>query len=362
MDTSANVVSSAIGGGASLIGSAAAAMFNHRENRLQFERQKELSRLQYENYLKYSRLAGATPTSIVQGLTHTAGAGVPGVSSSGNPAPDFGQSLASGVSSFASQREADAANVEANSNKLISDMKLMFEPWKYFADIRKSLADAFNANKQAFYYGSMSRYYNELTTDVQKVRPWKIAGLVQGLLNDMATYNKIVQETATSKAQEGYFKSASKELETRSDLNTSMSYYYWNKTQNEALEGVRLQFENTLLAAGIDPSRSFWENTLRLAITDPSMFKRRMDMFITSLNDIDGKIKQNLGDNYKRNIVAGVGMYKLNQIIQKNKNSRSYRSANAIQSISKLIPFLNLGSSVPSVGVSGPGVDWWLKD
>lgn len=347
---SSEVKSSAVSGGAGIIGTVISAIANARENRKAFERQKELNKQNYVDYINYARSVGATPSSIIQGLTHGSQGSMPTVSSGGNPVPDFGQSFSSGVSAAAAVGQARAANTSANSQRDINLMRLKFEPQKYFADIRKSLSEAFKNSKEAFLHGSMKRYYDELTTDIQNVRPWKLAGLRQGLLNDMAKFDQIVQDTKTSKSQEGYFRSAAYEAKTRGDMNVSQKELNYGQLFNVNLEGYRLQFENTLRAFGIDPNKRFWENTLNLMQYNPDLFKRRMDMFLSALNNVDNKIQDSLGEHYKRNIVIAGGLYGLNQLYQSNANARSYRGKNALQGISALIPLLGGAPSSAPIG------------
>lgn len=348
MDTEG--ITAAITAGAGIAGTGISAIANSFENRLAFERQKELNRQQYSDLIHYARLAGATPSSIIQGLTKGSMSSMPTFSTGGNPVPDFGQSLASGVSSAASLGQSVAANTSANSQRDINLMKLRFEPWKYFADIKKSLAEAFKNTKEAFLHGSMKHYYDELAQDIQLVRPWKLAGLRQGLLNDMATFDKIIQETRTSNALEGYYKAGAYELGTRAELNLSEKDLNYTRSFNESLQSFRVQWENDLLSSGIDPNKDFWQNTGRLMFTNPDLFRRRMDMFISALNSVDNKIQENLGDHYKRNIALGYGLYKLNQIHQSNANARSYRGKNALEGVSALIPFLGGAPSSAPIG------------
>lgn len=358
-------MASVIGGGISALGSGLSSIANLYSNDLSYQSQKELNRLKYSDMLSFARSEGATPSALVAGITGSAGGSVPVASSSNNPVGDLGSVLSSGVSSVASMRQASAAQDQSNAaltnaetERQLGLMRLRFEPAKYFADIRKSLAEAFEASMYGGLHGQMKSYYNELTKDVVQVRPWKIAGLRQSLLNDMATYSKILQETRTSKAQQGYFESASKELETRSDLNVANTSKAWSESLNESLRGFRLQWENSLLTAGIDPSRPFWDNTARLMYSDPKQFRQRMDMMISSLNIIDNRLQANLGEHYKRNAALGYGLYKLNQIHQKNANSRAYRFGVLGNTISSFIPFT--GGSTPLQ--PSAGVDWWNKD
>lgn len=355
-------------GAAAVIGSSVSSAGNIIANERAFAQQKELNRIRYDDLLNYMKSEGATPSAIVSALGGGAAGNIPAASTSNNPVSDFGSSLTQGIQASASQKEAAAAQDNANAaltnaetERQLALMRLKFEPAKYFADIKKALAEAFQNTKQAFLHGSMKTYYDELTKDVQQVRPWKIAGLRQGLLNDMALFGKILQETKTSKAQQGYFEAGSRELDSRVEVNKSQSYKNWNEGLNESLRGFRLQWENTLLSYGIDPTKPFWDNTARLMYSQPELFQKRMDMFIGSLNRIDERIQLNLGEHYKEKIAAGYGLYKLNQLHQKNANSRSFRNLNAVSTISKIIPMLG-GVPIPAVGESGPGVDWWLKD
>lgn len=345
---------------ASLIGSAVSGVANAISNHYQ---QQSASDIKYNDFIRYARSVGATPTSLVQGITGTAGGSSPGFA---NSVPDFGQTLSSAVSADASQKqseaakeEASAASVRAETDRQLGLMHLRLDPWKYLADIRKSLSEAFKNTKEAFLHGSMKDYYDELTTDIRKVRPWKLAGLAQGLLNDMATYNKIVQETRTSKAQEGYYGAASYEASTRGDLNKATTDLTYTQSLNESLKGFRIQWENSLLSNGIDPNKPFWENTARLMYTDPKLFNKRMDMFINSLQSVDGKLQDNLGSHYKRNIMIGAGLHYLGKIRQQRLNNRNYRNNNTMRTISSFIPFLG-GSSSPEP--TPTYLPWYLED
>ena len=326
----------------------------------------DLNRQKYADYFDAMRKAGATSNSLVQGLVGSGTGSMPVTATSNNPVGDLGSVYNAGVSANAAQKQGDAAMTNADTERQIAMMRLKFEPQKYFADIRKSMAEAFKSHKEGMMFSSMNEHYKELVKDLQLVRPWKIAGLRQGLINDMATYDKIVQETKTSKAQEGYYRAGAYELQTRGDYNVAMTGESYARTLNENLRGFRLQFENSLLSAGIDPSKGFWENTGRLMMTDPKLFKGSMDTFISALNILDGRLQDNLnssfhGIDYKKGIATGIGLYYLNKIHQKNANARSYRGANAINSISKLIPFLNLGSGVPAAPINDDWFDWYSK-
>ena len=326
---------------AGVAGSALTGLMNVGSNILQ---QDAANRSKYASYISAARSVGATPAAIAPGITGTAAGGV---APAPNSFPDLGSTLNQSVSADAAQKQSEAAKEEAAASTVRAEterqlglMRLRWEPQKYFSDIQKSLAEAMNQTKEAFLHGSMKKYYDELTTDIQKVRPWKLAGLAQGLLNDMATYNKILQETRTSKAQENYLGSAAYQAETQGDLNKANTELTYTQDLNEGLRGFRLQWENTLLSNGIDPNKPFWENTARLMYTNPGLFEKRMNMFVSSLNSLDGKLQENLGEHYKRNIAIGIGAYQFNKIRQQNLNNRSMRNNNTMQTISKFLPFL----------------------
>lgn len=353
------IVMSGIG---AIIGSVAAGVGNIVANSIQ---QRQASKQKYEDYMRYARMAGATPSAISSGLTQTAAGSSAGFA---NSLPDIGSTINSAVSADAAQKQSEAAKEEAaaattraETDRQIGLMRLRLEPAKYFADIRKSLSEAFKNTKEAFLHGSMTQYYNELTKDVQQVRPWKLAGLRQGLLNDMATYGKIIQETRTSKAQEGLYYAQTFQAQTQGELNQAQTQLTASHTLNENLRGFRLQWENSLLSAGIDPNKPFWENTARLMYTNPTLFSKRMDMFISALGNVDSRLQENLGEHYKRNIGIGIGLHYLNKVHQQNANSRSMRFRNFAQGIGSLIPFAGFGSSASEVGPISK-VPWYLKD
>lgn len=345
-------------GAGTAIGSVISAIANSYENERAYARQVHLNKLKYHDYINYARQVGATPTAIAQGLTGAGAGNMPTTSTGGNPAPDIGQSFASGISAAANLRSAGAAETTAESNAEINRMRLIFEPGKYLADTEKSLAEAFKNHKEGFMYGSMKRHFDELVTDLQAVRPWKIAGLQQGLINDMARYDEIVQNTKTLKAQEKNYNASSYELYTRGDLNIANKEESFARQFNINLESVRLQFENTLRAVGIDPNKPFWDNTFKLASYDPKAFKERMDLFIQSLQLLDNRIQENLGEHYKRNAGLLYGAYTLDKYIQNRKTQIAMRNAQALKAVSSIISFLGGSSSLPG----SAGVDWWLKD
>lgn len=348
---------------AAIIGSVASGVGNIVANSIQ---QRQANKQKYEDYMRYARMAGATPSAISAGITQTAGGSSAGFA---NSMPDFGSTINSAVSADAAQQQAAAAKEEAaaattraETDRQIGLMRLRLEPAKYFADIRKSLSEAFKNTKEAFLHGTMTQYYNELTKDVQQVRPWKLAGLRQGLLNDMATYGKIIQETKTSKAQEGLFHAQAFQAQTQGELNQAQTQFTASQTLNENLRGFRLQWENSLLSAGIDPNKPFWENTARLMYTNPTLFSKRMDMFISALGNVDSRLQENLGEHYKRNIAVGVGLYQFDKWHQKRLNNRNMRNNNAMRTIQGFIPFLGSSSSPePSLGPISK-VPWYLKD
>lgn len=348
---------------AAIIGSVASGVGNIVANSIQ---QRQANKQKYEDYMRYARMAGATPSAISAGITQTAAGSSAGFA---NSIPDVGSTINSAVSADAAQKQSEAAKEEAaaastraETERQLGLMKLKFEPAKYFAEIRKSLSEAFKNTKEAFLHGSMKQYYDELTKDVQQVRPWKIAGLRQGLLNDMATFGKIIQETHTSKAQEGLFKAQTFQAQTQAELNQAQTQYTASMTLNENLRGFRLQWENSLLSAGIDPNKPFWENTARLMYTNPTLFTKRMDMFISALGNVDSRLQENLGEHYKRNLAFGVGLYQLDKWRQNRLNNRNMRNNNTMRTIQGFIPFLG-GSSSPEPSL-GPisKVPWYLKE
>lgn len=131
---------------------------NWRANEKAYSNQRALNRQKYEDMIHYAKLNGATPSSIVSGITGSAGGSVPTVSTSNNPTPDFGSTLSSSVNADASQKQAVAAQnqsqaalTNAETERQLALMKLQFEPAKYFADIRKSLADALSQRRRLFF-------------------------------------------------------------------------------------------------------------------------------------------------------------------------------------------------------------------
>lgn len=338
------------------VGTAVSSGANILNNYLAYRWQKKLNRQRYQDMLDYASQYGATPTAKIQGITGSAGGSMPTVSTSNNPVGDLGQSYLGAVQATAAQRQAgaaesasDAALTNAETERQIALMRLKFEPGKYLADIRKALSDVYANNASAFSSLHQGRYFAELANDLVQVRPWKIASMRQGLLNDIATYDKILQDIKTGKAQEQMYKSSANELDTRSDVNKGSAKFLYYQTKNEALRGVQLQFENDLRKYGIDPNKGFWENTFRLMYTDPKTFKQRTDCFVEALNIIDGRLQDNLGEHYKRTAILGYGLYKLNDIHQKNANARSYRFKNGIDVISSLI-----GAGIGSPRYSAP--------
>ena len=164
---SEGVGTAAISAGGGVVGSTISAIANSAENRKAFERQQILNRQRYSDFINYSRMVGATPAAIAQGLTGSGAGTVPSVSTGGNPVPDLGQSFTGGISAAASMRSAGAAETTANSEAEVNRMRLIFEPGKYFADCKKALEEAFKNHKEGEMFGSMKTHFDELVKDLQ---------------------------------------------------------------------------------------------------------------------------------------------------------------------------------------------------
>lgn len=351
-----NVVSSTIGGGASIIGSAIAGYFNSRENEKQFQRQRQLGKEQYQNYIDYAHKVGATPASIAQGITHAGAASMPTVSASGNPVPDIGGSLASGISSAASQRSATASNISAISDKEINDMKLTFEPAKYYADVQNALSQSLNQFKQSLYYGSLKEHYDELNKDLRNLRPWKLAQAQQTFLNLTATYDNIVQDTATKKSEESRNYAQEEDFRTHANVNRAEEGRIYQDTYNMQLDQYSKQWEIGLLAQGINVKQPFFENLKRWMFTDPERFKACMGFLTQTIQSLDNKLQENLGEHYKRNALLGFAAYKYLQHRSGVKSQQRQMFGNIVRSALPLVISAATGSPAPILGFANRGL------
>lgn len=315
--------------------------------------QKSLMRQQNELMWDNFKRAGATPAAIAAGVTGNASSpSAPTVSTGGNPFPDLGQT-AIGAQNANTQQAVGQSNIDVNT------MRLMFEPQKYYADCSKALAEAYSSTKQAMMYGSMKQNYDELNKDLRLLRPWKIASAYQTLVNDMQQYNNLVSEENKNKSETARNYAQAEDYRTHADVNRhtlpvldaqkdlyeDQSKFYRQSAYNLHLSSFRTKWENDLLSQGIDVNQPFWENCKRLMYTDPQRFKTHMDVFIKSLNILDNKLQENLGEHYKRNIALAGLAYGYNNIHQKNSNNRAYRLGIIARSISSFIPFA--GGSMP---------------
>lgn len=301
--------------------------------------QKALMKQQNEMMWDNFRRAGATPAAIAAGVTGNASSpSAPSVSTGGNPFPDVG-------SSVIGQQNANTQQNLGESETLLNLMKLRFEPSKYYAEINKALTEAFKNTKEALMFGSLKENYDELNKDLRLIRPWKLNSAIQSFLNLTATYDNIVQDTSTKKSEEYRNYAQGAESYSQVDLNKALEENSWQDTYNKRLDQFKKQWELDLLAQGIDPNQPFWENTKRLMYTNPEMFKARMNGFVRSLQILDGKIKENLGDNY---IKKGIGIY------------GAYRSFDFLQKAAlRSMPLLigaAAGSPAPVLGFANRGL------
>lgn len=361
MATNPNIVNSAIGAAGGVLGSTISAISNSAENRKAFERQQILNKQKYEDMIHYARQFGATPTSLIQGITGSAGGSVPSASTAGNPVPDLGSSFSQGISAGstigqaqAAQGTAQAALTNAETERLLGLMRLRFEPAKYFADIQNALSSAYEKSALSKTHSALRDLYYEQAEDIRLVRPWKLMGLYQGLLNSLATFDNIVQDTRTKKAQEH-------DYETHAGLNVANTEKTYSEKLNIDLDGFRKQFDTMLLSYGIDPNKGFWENIGRQMWTNPNLFRDGVKTFADSIGILDEKMQESLGTHYKRNALAGYGLYKLQQMHLRNKESRSRMFSNYMRGLGSIIPFAGGAGSAPAVPATA-GVDWWLKD
>lgn len=324
--------------------------------------QKSLMKQQNEMMWDNFKRSGATPAAIAAGVTGNASSpSAPTVSSGGNPFPDLGQT-AIGAQNANTQQAVGQSQIDVNT------MRLLFDPKKYYADCQKALAEAFSSSQQAMMYGSMKENYDELNKDLRALRPWKIGSAYQGLVNLMAEYNNIVAKEGLIKSETSRNYAQAEDYRTHADVNrhtlpvldAQKDYYedqgkfYRQSAYNLHLSSFRTKWENDLLSQGIDVNQPFWENCKRLMYTDPDQFKRNMDVFIKSLNILDNKLQENLGEHYKRNIALAGLAYGYNNIHQKNQNNRMYRLGIMARSIASFIPFAGAGSMPLSPALASP--------
>lgn len=327
-------------------GSIASGVSNIASSIVQNQLQKNLLEFQYSSYLKNMRAQGATPTSIIAGMSGTSVNSTPTASTGGNPFSDLGQTL------------IGAQNAQTNENKADSDieinrMRLRFEPKKYFADIEKALSESFKNTMEGFTSKSLRQLYDEQRDVLQQTKPWNLARLKQGLLNDIAYFDEI-QSNIKKNASESYRNyQQGYEAGTQGDLNKQFGFEsvarenYYNAMTDESykrgesilLDNFQRRWRNTLLESGIDPNSSFSQNMLRLSVTDPKKFNEVSSNFVRSVGILDDKLKESLGDNYKRNIALGIGLHYLNNRLGEHNSKQSQRFHNIGSTISSFIPF-----------------------
>lgn len=302
------LTSSIISAAASSGGSLLSGYLNRRENERAFERQKELQSNQYEAYVKAAKAAGASPAAIISGLTGKGPQSAPAVSTGGNPQPDIDP--AAGLQASAALHEANASAVRQNSEAEINQMKLLFEPQKYFADINKSFAEAFKMRWSGKLDKAMIDVQNQTANAIKQKLPWELSQLQQGLLNQIQEFKEIQSRTDyykstaalnrekvnTEKTMQGYYNSAT-------DVNYQESY-------NKAMEGFALQFENFLRSEGYNPNKDPWDNLRRWLYTDPKKFELTIDSMIEGVHLVDNALKRELGDRYKQRGIALYGTYR----------------------------------------------------
>lgn len=337
--SSTNAVGSSIGTG---LGNIAATAVNYFAQRSLMRRQNEMM---WDNFKR----AGATPAAIAAGVTGNASSpSAPTVSSGGNPFPDLGQT-AIGAQNANTQQSVGQSEIDINH------MRLMFEPAKYYADCQKALAEAFASSKQGLMFGSMKDNFDELNKDLRMIRPWKINSAKQTFMNQLREYDNLIAENGRIKSETYRNYEQGYEAHSQGDLNYQLRDESSQRMFNLSLDQFRKQWELDLLSQGIDVNQPFWENTKRLMYTNPELFKKRMDLFVKSLNILDNKLQDNLGEHYKRNIALATAAYGLNKIHQQNANSRAYRLGTIAHSISSFIPFAG-GGPAPVLGFANRGL------
>lgn len=330
----------------SLATSAGSGVANLGSNLISAEIQKSLLNNQYKQYFENMYAAGATPTSIIQGLTGTSVNSTPTASTGGNPFSDLGQTT------------IGAQNAQTNENKADSDievnrMRLRFDPQKYIADIEKALSESFKSTMEGDTSKSLRQLYDEQRDVLRQTKPWNLAKLKQGLLNDIALYDEIQSNIKKNYSesyrnyQQGYEAYTQGDLnnqlgfesQSRERYNDAMTDESYNRGESIILDNFQRRWRNTLLNSGIDPNSSFSQNMLRLSVTDPKRFDSAASSFIRAVGYLDDRLKENLGDHYKRNIAIGVGMHYLNNRLGEHNTKQSQRFQNYGSTISSFIPF-----------------------
>lgn len=337
-----------IAAGASVANSGINLLFNERYQR----QQKELLANQYDEFIKQSQRVGATPSAIAAGLTGAGASSTPSVSAP-NQTSDIG---ANAASIYGAYNDAKLKESERDINR----MRLLFEPKKYFADIQKTFSDVYRNYSEGKYFKALKSYYGELEDSLVQKRPWEIMSLKGGLVKILAEYDKILQDTKTSKALESKYYQDVQTGKSQAGYYDAAAENQWSESMNKNLESFKIMFENQLRAAGWNPSDNLWGNVSRLSVTNPPAFKEFMDNTVNTLNVLDDKLQENLGEHYKRNAVIGAGLARYLLNTQNRRNGRNHRINNTLRTAISIIPFTHPGSSV--VPSSTAGVDWWLKD
>lgn len=329
------------GFGRSLAGAAVSMAGNIGSTLINYNLQKKLLKNQYDEFFNAARRAGASPAAIAQGVTGSGAASTPSVTN-GSPMPDIAanantaQDVQSGVARRGVENQLDM-------------MRLIYEPKKFQADIDKAFSEVRLNVYQGKHYKALADLNDEIRHNYRVLRPWQIAGLSQGLQNQMAEYSKILAETDMFKAQKKYYNSAAGNQD-------ALAYKAWNEGFNASLESFGIQFDNMLRANGINPNLRPWDALHQAAMTNPEAFEGIMNNLISVTNKIDDRIKINLGEHYKRNIAIGAGLVGGYKFFQGRKDKTLQRLESMTRVIGNIMPLAHPSTPMmyPSMGSISP--------
>lgn len=333
-------VSGLIGAGGNAAGALLGQVGQYFLNRQEFNLQKQLFDYQndYNNPSKQvERLlaAGATPSAAVQGVVGSSpNQSIPSVvsSHSGLPIP-LG-------SAFHEGKLKASEFLQKNTEREAIIQQMDFNPRIWKSQIDEALSRiAFNV-KHGNMMASQMHYYDEFAETLMDKRPWEVASLQEGLKHLSAQISELYsrsfknrEEAATEPYKRGYYSAVANES--------------WQRGLNLSYEGFALMFDNQLRSIGFNPNKPFWDNILRLSFTRPNVGIEYLDNFGEMLSVLDGRLKVQLGDNYKRNIAIGYGLYRAKEYLDRKKDQRINRLDHVTNIISKFIPFTSPSSKQP---------------
>ena len=279
---------------------------------LNFGLQKQLNADRYNQYISAMRSVGASPASIVAGLTGSGTGSMPTVSTGNNPFPDFGANQVA-------QQNADVNQQNANTEERYKNMLLTYEPKLFRSQAFEATAKAFRDMHGIKLDEANSRVANETAQQIAELRPWNLKQAEQ-------TFYNLQQEYRESQSRERLNNEKAKTEKTQQALNTALTEESYSRSFLTNQEAFRTMWENSLRSIGYNPNKSYWDNLFQLASKSPALFEQRVDTIINSIHRLENSVWDNSSKTEKV-----LGGYLVGRAMRKQ------RDANKQQTFSNLI-------------------------